>query len=63
MAFGTANYIPPEALKGEGYNLKSDVYSVGSILYNLATFRNLFPAQTEEKVLLLNILGHVNHVP
>lgn len=39
---GTPGYIAPEAINKEGYSQKSDVFSVGSILYSLITKRNLF---------------------
>lgn len=39
---GTAGYIPPEALDGNGYSLKSDLFSLGSVLFSILTQRNLF---------------------
>jgi eukaryotic-like serine/threonine-protein kinase len=39
---GTAGYIAPEAFEGKGYSPKSDVFSVGSILFSLLTQKNLF---------------------
>ena len=52
--FGTPGYIPPEALKGLGYNLKSDIFSVGAILYNILTRRPLFTGKTEGEALYRN---------
>lgn len=34
---GTPGFMPPEALRREGYSLKSDLFSVGSILFSLLT--------------------------
>ena len=41
---GTPGYIAPEALAGEGFTFKSDIFSVGSILFSLLTLKNLFTA-------------------
>jgi serine/threonine protein kinase len=61
--FGTPSYIPPESLRGFGYNPKSDVFSAGSILFNLLTHKHLFPGSTNSMVIRENKLGDVNHVP
>ena len=39
---GTPSYIGPEVLGKNGYSLKADIFSVGSIMYNLVTGRYLF---------------------
>ncbi|TNV85325.1 hypothetical protein FGO68_gene11795 [Halteria grandinella] len=39
---GTPGYISPEALRKEGYNLKSDVFSVGAIIFSVLTKTYLF---------------------
>jgi serine/threonine protein kinase len=39
---GTAGYIAPEAIDGFGFNLKSDLFSLGAVLYNMLTQKNLF---------------------
>ncbi len=36
---GTPSYIAPEILRGEKYLFKSDIFSIGSIMYNLVTGR------------------------
>lgn len=43
MVCGTPGFIAPEALNKQGFNSKSDVFSVGSMLYSLLTRRYLFP--------------------
>lgn len=39
---GTPGYIAPEALAGQGFTIKSDIFSLGSILYNILSLKNLF---------------------
>ena len=34
---GTPSYIAPEILRGEKYLYKSDIFSIGSVMYNLIT--------------------------
>lgn len=51
---GTAGYIAPEAFEGRGYTTKSDVFSVGSIMYSLLTLRNLFKGNDYKHTLDLN---------
>eukprot|EP00759_Apiculatamorpha_spiralis_P053217 PhF_6_TR6129/c1_g1_i2/m.9084/K08857/NEK1_4_5; NIMA (never in mitosis gene a)-related kinase 1/4/5 len=43
---GTPYYLAPEKFKGQTYNLKSDVWSVGVILYELIAFRKPWAART-----------------
>ena len=39
---GTPGFIAPESIRDEGYDCKSDCYSVGVILYNLLSQKTLF---------------------
>ena len=39
---GTPSYIGPEVLRGRGYDFKADVFSVGSLFFNLVTGQFLF---------------------
>jgi eukaryotic-like serine/threonine-protein kinase len=51
---GTAGYIPPEALSGKPFNLKSDIFSLGSLLFSILTRRNLFDGKTYSEVIVQN---------
>ena len=62
LVCGTGGYIPPEALHGDGYTLKSDVFSVGSIMYSLLSMRNLFFGKDQLAILEQNKLCPLDHV-
>lgn len=52
---GTPCYAAPELLKGTGYTSKCDIFSLGSILFNLITGRYLFPGTERQEVLRCNM--------
>jgi serine/threonine protein kinase len=51
---GTAAFIAPEAFEGKGYTSKSDVFSIGSILFSVLTLKNLFKGADYKHTLDLN---------
>lgn len=42
---GTPLYMSPEVLRGGGYSWKSDVWSLGCLLYELAMLRSPFKSE------------------
>jgi len=45
---GTPLYMSPEVLNGNGYDWKSDVWSIGCIAYEMAELRTPFKAENEK---------------
>jgi calcium/calmodulin-dependent protein kinase I len=47
---GTPCYLAPEMLRGQGYGLKCDIFSLGSVFFNLVTGFYLFNGSNAEEV-------------
>lgn len=54
LVCGTPGFIAPETLRGKGYSLKSDVFSAGSIFYNILTKKTLFYDEDHNKIIRKN---------
>jgi serine/threonine protein kinase len=52
---GTPSYVDPDILHGHPFTTKSDIFSLGSLLFNLITGRLLFQGKTTKEVLSNNM--------
>lgn len=52
---GTPRYMAPEVLRKLPYSYKADVFSAGSIFFNLLTRRYLFSGDTTEEIIHRNL--------
>jgi serine/threonine protein kinase len=60
---GTPYYMSPEVLKHEGYNSKSDVWSIGCLLYEMCTYQHAFEGQGLMGVMYKIVEGRVPELP
>ncbi|MFE2422348.1 PASTA domain-containing protein [Streptomyces hokutonensis] len=59
VVIGTAQYLSPEQAMGRETDARSDLYSVGCLLYELLTFRTPFTGETPMAVMY----QHIQEVP
>ncbi|HEX8791454.1 MAG TPA: serine/threonine-protein kinase [Polyangiaceae bacterium] len=59
ILFGTPAYMPPEVCSGERASTRSDIYSLGAVLYFMLTGTALFPDRTFAET----VMSHISKTP
>jgi len=62
-AIGTPYYLSPEICQEKPYNQKSDIWSLGCILYELVTLRHAFDANSMKGLVLKILRGSYPAIP
>jgi NIMA (never in mitosis gene a)-related kinase len=60
---GTPLYMSPEVIKGDGYEFKSDIWSLGCLLYELAVLKSPFKAEGINLYSLLHKISNGDYQP
>ncbi|XP_007421272.1 serine/threonine-protein kinase Nek3 isoform X1 [Python bivittatus] len=60
---GTPYYVPPEIWENMPYNNKSDIWSLGCVLYELCTLKHPFQANSWKHLILKICKGYYNPLP
>uniref|UniRef100_G3SKY8 Serine/threonine-protein kinase Nek3 n=1 Tax=Loxodonta africana TaxID=9785 RepID=G3SKY8_LOXAF len=60
---GTPYYVPPEIWENMPYNNKSDIWSLGCILYELCTLKHPFQANSWKNLILKICQGSIRPLP
>lgn len=60
---GTPYYLSPEVCEGRAYSYKSDVWSLGCVLYELCTFKHAFNADNLLGIVFKIVSGRADPIP
>ena len=62
-AIGTPYYLSPEICQGKAYNNKSDVWSLGCVLYELCTLQHAFDSKCMNGLIMKILRSKQNPIP
>lgn len=60
---GTPYYLSPELCEEKPYNHKSDMWSLGCVLYELCTFKHPFEAKNQGSLIMKIVKGTFTPIP
>ena len=60
---GTPYYLSPELCEEKPYNHKSDIWSLGCVLYELCTFKHPFEAKNQGSLIMKIVKGQYAGLP
>jgi NIMA (never in mitosis gene a)-related kinase len=60
---GTPYYLSPELCEEKPYNHKSDIWSLGCVLYELCTFKHPFEAKNQGQLIMRIVKGQFAPIP
>lgn len=60
---GTPYYLSPELCEEKPYNHKSDIWSLGCVLYELCTFKHPFEAKNQGQLIMRIVKGQFTPIP
>jgi serine/threonine protein kinase len=59
---GSPGYVAPEIFNGSGYSYNADIFSLGSVFFNLLTGMFLFSGETVDQTISLNAICDLSHI-
>ena len=57
--FGTPGYMPPETLRGKGFDQSGDLFALGAVAYRCLSGRSAFGGRTTSDVLMNTLKGRM----
>jgi serine/threonine protein kinase len=57
--FGTPGYMPPETLRGKGFDPSGDLFALGAVAYRCLTGHSAFAGRTTADILMSTLKGRM----